>query len=203
MRQGKEMNRGLAAVLFIALLAVAAAVDAAQDTALRSGVFKPSRPAPDFSLRGSDGAELKLSRYRGKVVALGFGFTSCPEVCPTTLTRLARAQEKFGAVNRKFQVIYVTVDPQRDSPERLHKYLTAFDPSFVGGTGTPEQLAQVRAAYGVFATKQSLGGNSSEYSVHHSSSIYLIDPQGNLRAMMPYGGTPDDLVHDVRVLLEN
>lgn len=196
------MNRGLAALLFLCTIALTATAGAAQGTALRSGVFKPPRPAPDFSLRGSDGTELKLSRYRGKVVVLGFGFSSCPEVCPTTLARLAEAQAKLGTVNKKFQVVYVTVDPQRDSPERLREYLTAFDPSFIGGTGTPEQLAKVRAMYGVSASKQSSGGNPSEYSVHHSSSIYLIDPEGNLRAMMPYGGTPDDLVHDIRVLLE-
>lgn len=196
------MNHGLAALVFACMIALTSTVGAAQDTALRTGVFKPPRAAPDFSLRGSHDAELKLSRYRGKVVALGFGFSSCPEVCPTTLARLARAHEKLGALGKELQVVYVTVDPERDSPERLRKYLAAFDPSFIGGTGTPEQLAKVRAAYGVSASKQSLGASPSEYVVHHSSSIYLIDPEGNLRAMVPYGGTPDDLVHDVRVLLK-
>src|SRR6185369_3632026 len=120
---------------------------------LKAGVFGPPRAAPDFSLEGSDGGELKLSRYRGKVVVLGFGFSHCPEICPTTLATLARAQKKLGAGAKELQVVYVTVDPERDSPERLRAYLAAFDPSFIGGTGSPERLAKVRAAYGIFAAR--------------------------------------------------
>lgn len=177
------------------------AVGAAASSELKSGVFKPPRPAPDFSLQGSNGSELKLSRYRGKVIALGFGFTSCPDVCPVTLAKLAQARKMLGAASKKFQVVYVTVDPERDNPERMRKYLTAFDPTFIGATGTREQLADVHKAYGILANKQFVKESQSNYLVHHSSFVYLIDRQGNLRAMMPFGGSVDDLASDVKTLL--
>src|ERR1700730_16953732 len=100
--------------------------------ALKAGVFNPAREAPDFSVRGSDGAALTLSRYRGKVVVLGFGYTSCPNVCPVTLAVLAQAHRKLGALGAQVQVIYLTVDPERDNADRLKQYLASFDPTFVG-----------------------------------------------------------------------
>jgi protein SCO1/2 len=170
---------------------------AAGDSDLRSGVFDPPREAPDFDLAGSDGAELRLSYYRGKVVVLWFGFTSCPKVCPTTMATLARAREQLGADARDVQVVYVTVDPDRDDVARLRKYLGAFDASFIGGTGTPETLADVRRVYGVEAK---LARDPRE-GYAHSSFTYLIDRAGRLRALMPYGRSADDYVHDIRILL--
>jgi protein SCO1 len=188
-----------AAALLLALLLVATA--ARGDTgALKAGAFSPPRPAPDFSLAGSDGARLRLSRYRGKVVLLGFGFTSCPNVCPTTLAVLAQARRQLGAEGDRLQVVYVTVDPERDDAARMRAYLGAFDPTFVGGTGTPGQLAAVRKAYGVVARK--VPGAGGDYSMDHSSFVLLIDPQGRLRALMPYGHGPDDYVHDIRILAQ-
>jgi len=186
----------------VVLLACAPLVAAAQGASLRSGVFNPPRPAPEFVLSGSDGAELKLSRYRGKVVALGFGYTFCPDVCPTTLVDLAQVRKQLGAAGKDFQVLYVTVDPERDSAEVLRKYLSSFDPSFIGGTGTPEQLAEVRKAYGISIAKKPVKGNPSAYWVHHSSFVYLIDRDGMLRAMKPFGALIEDVAHDVKVLLK-
>jgi protein SCO1/2 len=166
--------------------------------ALKAGVFNPPREAPDFSVRGSDGAVLTLSQYRGKVVVLGFGYTSCPNVCPVTLAVLAQAHRKLGALGAQVQVIYLTVDPERDSVERLKQYLAAFDPTFMGGTGTAAQMAAVRASYGVTAEKV---GTGSDYAVAHSSYMYLITREGKLRALMPFGHKPDDYVHDISMLL--
>jgi protein SCO1/2 len=168
-------------------------------TALKAGVFEPPRPAPDFALRGSDGAELKLSNYRGKVVLMSFGFTSCPAVCPITLATLAEARRTLGAAAEAMQVIFVTVDPARDDAARMKAYLAGFDPTFVGATGTPDALAAVRRNYGVTAERQMLSGG--DYVMDHSSSIYLIDRTGRLRALMPYGRTAGDFVHDVKLLL--
>lgn len=194
------MNRGLLALLPLYL--IASAVGAADGKSLKSGVFDPPRPAPEISLRGSDGSDLKLSRYQGKVVALGFGYTFCPNVCPTTLAELAEARKKLGAASKEFQVVYVTVDPERDNAERLRTYLSAFDPSFIGATGTPEQLAEVRKAYGITIAKKTIGADPSTYYVHHSSFVYFIDREGRLRAMLPFGGrTVDDIAHDIRALL--
>jgi protein SCO1 len=187
-----------AARMLLPLLFLAAAVSAADDSTLRAGVFSPPRAAPDFSLQGSDGAELKLSRYRGKVVILAFGFTSCPDVCPTTLATLAGTRKKLGAQAHQLQVVYITVDPETDNPERMRKYLGSFDPTFVGGTGTAERLAVVRQDYGIAATRKVVG-TSSTFS--HSSYTYLIDRNGSLRALMPYGQSSDDYVHDVKILL--
>jgi protein SCO1/2 len=171
---------------------------AAADSELKAGVFSPARAAPDFSLRGSDGTELKLDRYKGRVVVLAFGFTSCPDVCPTTLSTLAETRKKLGDKGDRLQVVYITVDPETDSPERMRKYLASFDPSFVGGTGTAEQLAAVRQDYGIAASQKTLGSHST---FSHSSFTYLIDRHGSLRALMPYGQSSDDYVHDVRILL--
>jgi protein SCO1/2 len=191
------LNR--ARVLLAPLLFLTAAVVAADNATFRAGVFSPPRQAPGFSLRGSDGAELKLSRYRGKVVVLGFGFTSCPAICPTTLAVLAQARKKLGVSGNEVQIVYVTVDPERDDAEHMRRYLAGFDPTFVGGTGTVEQLAAVRQDYGVVAEKTPVAGG---YAVAHSSFTYLIDRDGSLRALMPYGHTADDYVHDVKLLLK-
>lgn len=184
-----------AAIAMLAWLCGAAAVRA--EDPLKAGVFTPARMAPAFTLDGSDGQPLTLARFRGKVVLLGFGFTSCREVCPVTLTTLAGAFRQLGEQAAEVQLVYVTVDPERDTPARMHQYLSAFNPDFLGGSGTPEQLAAVRTEYGIMAERQD--GPDGEYS--HSSFIYLIDRQGRLRALMPYGHPPADYVHDLKILL--
>ena len=189
--------------VLLPLFSIALAVGAAEKSELRSGVFDPPRTAPDFSLRGSDGSDLKLSRYRGKVVALGFGYTHCPGVCPTTLAFLAEARKKLGEAGKEFQIVYVTVDPERDSQDRLKTFLASFDQTFVGATGTPRQLADVRKDYGITVSDKMFvnGQPKSTYFLDHSSYVYLIDRAGKLRAMMPFGVTVDDIEHDAQALL--
>jgi protein SCO1 len=181
------------------LLVLAATWLAAQAVpALKAGVFEPPRQAPEFALRGSDGQELSLARYRGKLVLMSFGFTHCAAVCPTTLATLAQARQALGPQAGAVQVVFVTVDPERDDPARLKAYLAAFDPSFVGGSGRPEVLAAMRKTYGVVANKVPM---SDGYAVDHSASTFLIDRDGKLRAMMPYGRDAKDFVHDIKLLL--
>ena len=182
------------------LLALAASVAApvAGAPALKAGVFDPPREAPNFSLQSSAGSTLQLRDYRGKVVVLGFGFTWCTDVCPVTLATLTQARRKLGPAAQGVQVVYVTVDPERDSPARMKDYLHAFDPTFIGGTGGAAALAAVRKDYGIVAEKHVKG---SSYSVAHSSYTYLIDRRGQLRALMPYGHSAEDYVHDLRILL--
>lgn len=167
--------------------------------AFKAGVFDPPRQAPDFSLQGSDGHELRISRFRGKVVLLAFGYTSCTEVCPVTLATFARARRELGTAAADVQIVYVTVDPQRDVPERLKKFLASFDGTFVGGTGTEAQLAAVRKDYGVSARKIPY---EDSYVYAHSSFTYLIDRSGRIRALMPYGHSPDDYANDLSILLK-
>ena len=184
------MNRFL--VLLLALLVATSA--SAQKPALKAGAFDPPRLAPDFALASSNGGTLKMSAYRGKVVMLGFGFTTCPEVCPTTLATLAAARKQLGALAKDVQLVYITVDPARDTAKQMHGYLTSFDKTFVGGTGTEAQLAAVRKAYGASSKKQGFG-------FAHTSSVFLIDRGGKIRGMMPYDHPPEDFAHDLRLLL--
>jgi protein SCO1 len=167
--------------------------------AFKAGMFDPPREAPDFRLQSSAGHELTMSQYRGKVVLLAFGFTSCTEVCPTTLNTFAVAHRKLGAAAADVQVVYITVDPGRDVPARLAKYLASFDHSFVGGTGTEAELAAVRRNYGISAEKKVIG---DDYTYAHSSFAYLIDRHGRIRGLMPYGHSPDDYVNDLTILLK-
>ena len=184
----------------VALLVLAWAAGAvAGQAALKAGAYDPPAAAPELSLPASDGGTLSLARYRGRVVLLEFGYTSCASVCPTTLATLAQARKRLGADAKRVQVVFVTVDPGRDTVKQLHAYLQAFDPGFVGGTGTEAQLATVRRRYGVVATRQELG--DGYYAMAHSSSVYLIDRHGRLRGMMPYGRPAADYVHDLQALL--
>jgi protein SCO1 len=191
------MNARTLRCMFIALAAIAAA-PVTGAPALKAGVFDPPREAPQFSLQSSSGGKLELRSYRGKVVILGFGFTWCTDVCPVTLATLQQVRRKLGAAADDVQIVYITVDPERDNPARMKAYLHAYDPTFVGGTGAADELAAVRRDYGIVAEKHVKG---SSYSVAHSSFTYLIDRRGQLRALMPYGRGPDDYVHDLRILL--
>jgi len=189
------MMRRLLLSLFALLLATPLLAATAR---LKAGVFEPPHAAPEFSLQGSDGGEVKLSRYRGKLVLLVFGFTHCTEVCPITLGTLVQARQALGKAGEAVQVVYVTVDPERDDAAQMKRYLAAYDASFIGATGQPAALAAVRASYGVVANKLATKGG---YAVDHSSSVYLIDRAGKLRGMMPYGHGPKDYVHDLQLLL--
>lgn len=200
MRRRLLMPLALGSALAAALPALA--VTPATAPRLKAGVFEPAQPAPEFALRGSDGAGLSLSRFKGRLVLLVFGFTQCPEVCPTTLATLAEARKALGADAAVVQVVYVTVDPERDDVPRIRSYLAAFDPGFIGGTGAPAALADMRKRYGVVAEKVATpGAGPAAYGMNHSTSVYLIDRAGRLRALMPYGHEAKDFVHDLKLLL--
>lgn len=197
-----QMTRGLASAFVVALFLISCGVArAAHVTAasLKAGLFEPPREAPEFSLVSSNNGALHIGAFRGKVVLLAFGYTSCTAVCPITLNTFAVARHMLGAAAADVQVVYITVDPGRDDPARLKGYLGAFDHTFVGGTGTEQQLAAVRKSYGVSAEKQVLGDS---YAYEHSSFTYLIDRGGRIRALMPYGHSPADYVHDLTLLLK-
>lgn len=197
------MNRALATAALLGLFSAAAAAGAAQNAGFRAGVFDPPRAAPEFELQGSNGSALRLSQYRGKVVALAFGFTHCPRICPVTLANLARVFEKLGPAASDVQVVFVSVDPERDTPQRMREYLGFFNPTFMGATGTPPQLEAVRREFGISANKAISQDKKLGYEVHHSSFVYLIDRAGSLRLLMPFGKSADDLAHDISLLLKD
>lgn len=188
------------------LLGVALAAQAATpangrgEGGLKAGVLTPVMAAPALNLTATDGKPLDLARFRGKVVLLAFGFSNCGEVCPITLATLAGARKKLGAdAARDVQVVYVTVDPERDDAARMRKFLGAFDPTFIGGIGTRAEIDAAEKSYGISAVKKVNPDGS--YLIGHSSSIYMIDRAGGLRAVMPYGHPADDFVHDLKILL--
>jgi len=135
-------------------------------------------------------------------VAVFFGYTHCPDVCPTTLSELASAVKKLGSDGGKVQVLFITVDPERDTPDVLKQYVTAFNPSFLGLRGTPEQTAEVAKAYKVIIQKNS-GADPNNYTVDHSSGTYVYDTSGRLRLYMSYGQSADLFAHDMALLLKS
>jgi protein SCO1/2 len=186
-------------VLFT-LLGVAALANAAPPAeTLKAGVLTPVMAAPALKLTATDGQPLTLERFRGKVVMVAFGFSNCGEVCPITLATLAGARRKLGDAARDVQVVYVTVDPERDDAAQMRKFLGAFDPTFIGGVGTRAEIDAAQASWGISSVKKMNPDGS--YLIGHSSSIYMIDRAGGLRAVMPYGHPADDFVHDLKILL--
>ena len=182
-------------------LPLAPAFGAATAPALKSGVFDPPRAAPEIALPSSHG-EFRLSRYRGKVVVLEFGYTHCADVCPVSLASLAQARTKMGAAAADVQVVFITVDPARDNAKHLRTYLSAFDPTFIGVTGSQAQIDALLKSYGISATRRPVEGSKTDYTMHHSSYLYFIDRQGMQRALMPFDRPSDEIVHDLAILLK-
>jgi protein SCO1/2 len=141
-----------------------------------------------------------LDDFKGKVVAVFFGYVQCPDVCPTTMTMLREVKEKLGPDGAKLQVVFVTVDPERDTQEVLSAYVPAFDPTFVGLRGDLEATAQAAKEFKIFYAK-SPGTTPTSYTVDHSSGIFVFDPQGRLRLFANPSIKVDDYVHDIRLLL--
>ena len=155
----------------------------------------------DFQLTDHNGHPRSLSDFRGKVVAVFFGFTHCPDVCPTTLAELAQTVKRLGAGGDEVQILFITVDPARDTQKVLAQYVTAFDPRFLGLYGDPATTAKVAAAYKVFFAPQPPNA-SGNYTVDHSAAIFVIDRRGRPRLVMGAGRTVSGMVHDIKLLLQ-
>ena len=156
--------------------------------------------ARDFALPDQDGRMRTLKEIQGKAVVVFFGFTQCPDVCPTTLNELAQARKLLGADGEKVQGIFVTVDPERDTPQVLKAYLANFDPGFIALRGTPEQLAAMAKDFKVYYKKVE-GKTPGAYSMDHTAASYVYDTQGRLRLYTRYGSGPQALAEDLKLLL--
>ena len=156
--------------------------------------------AKDLPLTDQFGKARHLSDFAGKVVTVFFGYTHCPDVCPTTMSEMAQVKSELGADGDKLQVIFVTVDPERDTPEILKAYMVNFDPSFLALRGSAQELAAVAKDFKIFY-KQVPGPTPTSYTMDHSAGLYVFDPSGRLRLFQRYGVGVQPLADDIRLLL--
>lgn len=204
------MSRPKVAAFLAASVLVAAVVGTAWLVAFRdkshefsAGIYDPPQPAYPLDLIDQDGDPFSLESFEGDVVLLYFGYTFCPSFCPTTMADMQQVKAELGEDAENVAVVMVTVDPARDTPERLRQWLYFFDRTFIGLTGTDAQLATVEQHYGVTVSVGTPEPGDDYYLVDHSTLLYAIDPAGNLRLSWPYGADPKDIAADVRHLLHS
>jgi protein SCO1/2 len=176
---------------------------------LPGGAQKPSFKAVDItgaeyarelSLPDADGKPRQLSDFKGKVTLVFFGYTQCPDVCPTTLAELAAVKRDLGADGQRVQGVFVSVDPERDTPEILKAYMASFGPDFVALRGTPEETATAARNFKVFYAK-SAGKTEGSYTMDHTAGTYVFDAEGKVRLFVRYGSGAEALRHDLKLLL--
>jgi len=192
---------GLGSFLLIGIIAVWAIFFGKPASFLGTAYGEPYPPAPAFELAQMDGSSFQLSEMRGRIVLLFFGYTSCPDVCPTTLGELNQAMKQLGDDADRIQVVFITVDPERDTPERIQEYVDHFNPGFIGLSGTEEELTPIWSNYGVY--REIVEGTSAlGYLVNHTARVTLIDSEGNLRISFSFEMPVDDIVHDIKLILK-
>ena len=151
-----------------------------------------------FELTSHKGDTKTAGDFKGYVVALFFGFTHCPDVCPTSMQELKLIKKNLGQQGKDFQVLFVTLDPERDSQSLLKQYVPSFDASFIGLTGTKDQIKKIAQQYKIFHQKV---GDGKSYTIDHSSAIYLLDKDGMIRVRYPYGSPVKGMIEDIKHLI--
>jgi protein SCO1 len=157
--------------------------------------------AREFSLTDHNGTPRTLNDFKDKAVVVFFGFTQCPDVCPTTLAEMTEAVKLLGDNGKRLQVLFITIDPERDTPELLKKYVPAFHPTFLGLTGSADAIAKVAKEFKVFYQK-SPGKTAGSYTMDHTANSYVFDPQGKVRLVIKHGAGAEPLVQDLKQLLK-
>ena len=199
MQNGKGLGQKWIPVLLV-VVAIAAGIVirllANQTYEYKGVLYENPQPAPAIVLPGTQG-QFNLADQAGKIVLLYFGYTSCPDVCPSTLSDMKKALEDLGNQSSEVQVVFVTVDPDRDTLDKLGSYVTLFDPSFIGLSGTEDQLAPVWDSYGVYREIDTSSESMAGYLVNHTSRIYLIDLEGRLLLTYGFGVPPEDISEDI------
>ena len=187
-------------VFLILLLVVVFVLPKLRPHTFHGTLVQSEQVSPDLSLTTQNAQKASLSDYRGKLVVLYFGYTFCPDVCPTTLSEVNKAVNLLGDKAEDVQVVMVTVDPERDTPEKLGTYLEHFNPDFLGMTGTQEEIDNAAALYGVFFQKHE-GTEATGYLVDHTASLMILDEEGHLKLIFPFGTSGNDIADDLSYLL--
>ena len=195
----KMVTRILVLVWLVAAL-LSACGPSAPD--FRGSVLSEPVEVPDFALIDEGGQPFHFSNQRGNVVLLFFGYTSCPDICPTTLATWRRVYEALGDDVERVRFLFVTVDPERDTPERLGLHVNAFNPDFVGLTGPQDELEALYDVFEVYYEKDTSSGSALGYLVNHTATTFVLDTEGRWRLRQTFGTEVEDIVHDIRLLLD-
>jgi protein SCO1/2 len=185
-------------VAMVSLLAVLTGCGASY--AFSGSEIDPARPAPEIALIDQAGRPFSLDDQAGKAVVLYFGYTTCPDACPTTLSDYLAVKEMLGDRAEDVSFVLVTIDPERDSPERLAEYLAFFDPTFVGLSGTADEIAAIARNYGASYARVEYPESATGYLMDHTTLTYVIDPQGRLRLTYSQAADPAAISEDLRHL---
>ena len=198
----KTLNIASLSLLVIGLVAGVVFLLATPDLPRGTTFGEPYPPAPDFTLTRVSGDSFQLSANSGHLILLFFGYTSCPDVCPTTLAELNLALQELKPEDAaQVKVVFVTVDPERDTPDRVKEYVNHFNSGFIGLSGTESGLAQIWQGFGIFREVVD-SGSAAGYLVDHTARVTLIDRDGNMRISFPYNAPLGDIIHDLKLLLK-
>ncbi len=185
----------------LALGLMALALASCRSYEFKGTEYPDPQPAPDFALDNVWGGSFRLSDYQGQVVLMYFGYTSCPDICPATLAVARKVLIELGEDAGRVSFLFVTVDPERDTPGVIANYVSVFHPGIIGLTGTSEQLQGVFDAYGIVAEREELPQSAVGYVMNHTTRTFLVDQAGRLRLSYAYGTPPEDILADVHHLL--
>ena len=164
-------------------------------------VINPPLPVTDFSLQTANDEVFRLSGQQGKIVLLFFGYTSCPDVCPVTLATFKQVYDGLNDDAQRVRFVMITADPERDTPDKVAEYAARFNPEFIGLSGDLTELQMIWKELGVFVEKQDTG-SAAGYLVSHTSSVYVLDHNGDLIMTFPYGTSATDMANDLTQLLK-
>ena len=186
--------------LVVGLIAVIGFALANQTHTFAGTVLEPPKEMYQFQLKGPEDRIVRLTDYRGKYVLVFFGYTSCPDVCPTTLKDLASILKALGDQASQVQVLFISVDPEKDTTKRLSGFIKQFDSRIIGLSGSMEDIQLTAKEYGIFFEKKPFGTEGG-YTVDHTATLMLLDPNGSLRVAYPYGTSSNEVAADIRYLL--
>ncbi|GAB3540229.1 SCO family protein [Noviherbaspirillum agri] len=202
--------RGLSSIAFVLSAILLGACDRQEEgaqmmlspakTAFKNTDVTGLEYAKDFAMQDHNGKMRTLADFKGKAVVIFFGYTQCPDVCPTTMSEMANVMQQLGPLADKVQVLFVTVDPERDTPEMLSKYVPAFDPRFLGLVGDKAATEKIARDFRVFYQKVP-GKSPDSYTMDHTAGSYVFDPQGRIRLFVRHGQGAEPIVHDLKLLL--